>query len=175
MTTYTDLLIDTANRAYERFVRAFDGVSVEQANAFPAASSAPQIKSMTWLAWHTARELDFQIAALNGATPLWHSQAWKNRFPFTVTDDEQDWRHTLKQAQRIQTDSTETVLGYLKAATDAAAAYIAKLREADLDDIVDENWTPPVTRGVRLVSIIDDAVMHSGQVFYARRLLGLTD
>ncbi|WP_225747510.1 DUF664 domain-containing protein [Eikenella sp. Marseille-P7795] len=125
--------------------------------------------------WHTARELDFQIAALNGTSPLWHSQGWKDRFPFAVADDEQDWRHTLEQAQRIRTGNTGTLLGYLKAATDAAAAYIAKLRETELDDIVDENWTPPVTRGVRLVSIIDDAVMHSGQVFYARRLLGLSD
>ncbi|WP_225747509.1 hypothetical protein [Eikenella sp. Marseille-P7795] len=50
MTTYPNLLVDTCNRAYERFVRAFDGVSAEQANAFPAAGSAPQIKSMAWLA-----------------------------------------------------------------------------------------------------------------------------
>ncbi len=175
MATYSDLLIDTVNRAYERFVRAFDGISVAQANAFPAADNAPQIKSMTWLAWHTARELDFQIAALNGTIPLWHSQAWENRFPFFITDSEQDWQHTQEQAKRIQTNSTEAVLDYLKVATNAATAYITKLCEADLDDIVDENWTPPVTRGVRLVSIIDDAVMHSGQVFYARRLLGLTD
>ena len=42
-----------------------------------------------------------------------------------------------------------------------------------LDEVIDEAWEPPVTLGVRLVSIIDDASQHSGQAVYARRLLGL--
>jgi hypothetical protein len=40
------------------------------------------------------------------------------------------------------------------------------LTEADLDQVIDENWDPPVTRGVRLVSIIDDAAQHVGQAAY---------
>lgn len=66
MTTYKDLLIDDLNRAYERFERAFEGVTVVQANAFPVAEFAPQVKSMTWLLWHTAMVLDIQIAELAG-------------------------------------------------------------------------------------------------------------
>lgn len=66
MTTFKDLLIDNLNRAYERFERAFDGVTVEQANSFPVADTAPQLKSMTWLLWHTALVLDVQIAELAG-------------------------------------------------------------------------------------------------------------
>ena len=42
-----------------------------------------------------------------------------------------------------------------------------------LDDIVDDSWDPPVTRAVRLASVIDDAAQHSGQAVYTRRLLGL--
>ena len=34
--------------------------------------------------------------------------------------------------------------------------------------MIDTKWNPPVTRGVRLVSIIDDAVTHLGQAAYAR-------
>lgn len=84
MTTYKDLLIDNLNRAYERFERAFNGVTIEEANRFPVANQAPQIKSMTWLAWHTARELDFQIADLADEKPIWHTQNWKAEFPFTI-------------------------------------------------------------------------------------------
>ena len=175
MTTYKDLLIDNLNRAYERFVRAFNGVTIEQANAFPVAGTAPQIKSMTWLAWHTARELDFQIADLANEEPIWHRQKWDERFPFTIADDAQDWAHSLSEAKAIQSDNIEALLGYLKAATEYARDYLESLTESSLDDIVDVNWTPAVTRGVRLVSIIDDATMHSGQVFYSRRLLGLVD
>lgn len=40
-----------------------------------------------------------------------------------------------------------------------------------MKEVIDSNWTPPVTREDRLVSIIDDAVMHSGQGIYTRRLV----
>jgi hypothetical protein len=42
---------------------------------------------------------------------------------------------------------------------------------ADLDRIVDRRWDPPVTLGVRLVSIIDDEIQHSGQAAYARGMI----
>lgn len=173
--SHLEMLIDSLERAYERFERLFEGVSIEEANHFPVAETAPQIKSMTWLAWHTARELDFQIADLAETTPIWHSQEWEKRFPMTVADDEQDWKHTLEEAQKIQADRVEDLLGYLRSATDTTIDYLRKLEPARLDEVIDESWTPAVTRGMRLVSIIDDAAMHSGQVIYARRLLGLRD
>ena len=42
------------------------------------------------------------------------------------------------------------------------------LTPADLDRVVDEDWDPPVTLGVRLVSIADDGLQHLGQAAYAR-------
>ena len=92
ITTYKDLLIDNLNRA-------FNGVTIEEANRFPVANQAPQIKSMTWLAWHTARELDFQIADLADERPIWHTQNWKAEFLFTIADDAQDWAHSLSEAR----------------------------------------------------------------------------
>ncbi|HGF7128723.1 TPA: DinB family protein [Enterococcus faecium] len=167
---YLDMLCESIDRAYERFERLFEGVSIEEANRFPVEDRAPQIKSMTWLAWHTARELDFQIADLASTSPIWHS-----RFPMRIADDEQDWKHSLERAKQIQTNQVEDLLGYLRAASDSALSYLRGLEPSELDEVIDENWTPPVTRGMRLVSIIDDAAMHSGQVIYARRLLGLKD
>jgi hypothetical protein len=46
------------------------------------------------------------------------------------------------------------------------------LTPADLDRIVDRRWDPPVTLGVRLVSIADDSLQHVGQAAYLRGLLG---
>ena len=46
-----------------------------------------------------------------------------------------------------------------------------RVTPADLDRIVDERWDPPVTLGVRLVSIADDDIQHAGQAAYARGLL----
>jgi len=43
----------------------------------------------------------------------------------------------------------------------------------ELDRIVDRRWDPPVTVGVRLVSVADDCLQHAGQAAYARGLLRL--
>ena len=66
---YLDMLIDSLNRVRERFWRMFKGVTVEQANCFPVADTAPQIKSLTWLAWHTARELICRFQLWQGRSP----------------------------------------------------------------------------------------------------------
>ena len=39
------------------------------------------------------------------------------------------------------------------------------------DRVVDRRWDPPVTLGVRLVSIADDDIQHAGQAAYLRGLL----
>jgi hypothetical protein len=36
---------------------------------------------------------------------------------------------------------------------------------------VDERWDPPVTLGVRLVSVIGDGLEHAGQAAYVRGLI----
>src|SRR6266511_3478545 len=46
-----------------------------------------------------------------------------------------------------------------------------ELTPKDLDQIVDLRWDPPVTLGVRLVSVADDDLQHVGQAAYVRGLL----
>ena len=43
--------------------------------------------------------------------------------------------------------------------------------DADLDRIVDRSWDPPVTLGVRLVSVAGDDLQHVGQAAYVRGLI----
>jgi hypothetical protein len=43
--------------------------------------------------------------------------------------------------------------------------------DADLDRVVDTRWTPPVTLGVRLVSVLNDDMMHVGQATYAHGII----
>jgi Protein of unknown function (DUF664) len=50
-------------------------------------------------------------------------------------------------------------------------AFLARLSPADLDRIVDRRWEPPVTMGVRLVSVAEDNLQHAGQAAYVRGLL----
>ena len=48
---------------------------------------------------------------------------------------------------------------------------MAALTVESLDRIVDTRWDPPVTLGVRLVSIADDDIQHAGQAAYVKGLL----
>ena len=49
--------------------------------------------------------------------------------------------------------------------------YVRGLTDPDLDRIVDKAWDPPVTLGVRLVSVISDDLQHAGQAAYLRGLI----
>ena len=167
------LLADGLDRSCERFDRALDGVTLEQANARPASGLAPRIDSLTWLAWHTAREIDLQISALAGVEPLWTGAGFSARFALPLPDDTEDWRHVPEQAALVRVNDIALLTDYLDAACALAHEYLDGLEAAALDEVVDRSWDPPVTRAARLVSIIDDAAQHSGQAVYARRLLGL--
>ena len=167
------LLADGLDRSCERFDRALDGVTLEQANARPASGLAPRIDSLTWLAWHTAREIDLQISALAGIEPLWTGAGFSARFALPLPDDTEDWRHAPEQAALVRVNDIALLTDYLDAACALAHEYLDGLEAAALDEVVDRSWDPPVTRAARLVSIINDAAQHSGQAVYARRLLGL--
>ena len=65
-------------------------------------------------------------------------------------------------------ESAAACVDYHRAVHDRTAAYLRGLRPADLDRVVDENWDPPVTLGVRLVSVLEDDLQHVGQAAYAR-------
>lgn len=163
----TQLSIDTLARAQERFAETLAQMSVAQANTMPQ----PLIKSVSWLMWHTAREIDYQISHLNGSQPLWLAQGWKQKFALDLPDDTEDWRHTPQEAAKVQVGDVELLKGYLDAAVRLASDYLQGVSEAALQEVIDTSWNPPVTRQVRIVSIVDDAVMHSGQAVYTRRLV----
>lgn len=163
----TQLSIDTLKRAQERFEETLDQMSVEEANTMPK----PSIKSVTWLIWHTARELDYQMAELNETKPLWLEAGWSKKFGLALPDDTQDWQHTPEEAAKVVVKDKNLLLDYLTASVDFTNDYLENLNEISLSDVVDTNWTPAVTRQARIVSAIDDAVMHSGQAVYTRRLV----
>ena len=91
---FVNLLVENVERVEERFLSVLDNLSVEEANAFPVADTVPSIKSVTWLTWHTARELDFQITDLAKTEPVWFSKGWKKKFALDLPDNTEDWHHT---------------------------------------------------------------------------------
>ncbi|MHC5251696.1 DinB family protein [Listeria kieliensis] len=163
----TQLSIETLERAQERFLDTLQQMNVEEANTMPK----PLIKSVTWLIWHTARELDYQVSDLANKEPLWLSAGWSAKFALDLPDDTEDWRHTPEEAAKVVVSDKNLLIDYLAASVQFVKEYLENVEEASLEEVIDRNWTPVVTRQVRLVSAIDDAVMHSGQAVYTRRLV----
>lgn len=145
--------IDAAHRIPE--------LNAEQLNAHPGNHP----NSVAWLLWHTGREIDVQLSHLYGKPEVWES--YRDRFDLGELGDSVGYGHTEEQARQIQVSDRQLLVDYVEACLQALAEYTNVLTETDFAEVIDTSWETPVTRGVRLVSIIDDATQHIGQAAYA--------
>jgi uncharacterized damage-inducible protein DinB len=165
--TPADVYLDFFERVLENGLAVVDGLTEDQLAHRPA----PDANSIAWLVWHVARGQDAQLAHAAGTEQVWFSQGWVDRFGLDLDPDDNGYGHTSEQVAAVRA-SADLLAGYLRATHEATAAYLRGLNEADLDEVIDRRWDPPVTRGVRLVSIADDDAQHVGQAAYLRGLLG---
>ncbi|WP_304324064.1 DinB family protein [Corynebacterium frankenforstense] len=149
---------------------ALPDLDAEQLNAHPAGHP----NSIAWLLWHAAREIDVQLAELTGKDQVWSAQGFGTRFGLPDSDDDFGLGHTPEQARKIHVEDQGLLVAYLDAVCAALDAYTEGLAEDDLDEFIDHRWDPPVTRGVRLVSLVDDAIQHVGQAYHVAGALSDT-
>ncbi|MCT1996616.1 DinB family protein [Brachybacterium muris] len=157
-----EILRDAATRPRDAAHQLVDRLDPSVLGAHPGGHD----NSVAWLLWHTAREIDAQVAHLGDQEPVWTSQGFRERFSLGEAADDIGYGHTPEQARSIVCNDAELLLDHLNAATDALLGYLGTLEESDLDQVIDSSYDPPVTRGARLVSIIDDAAQHLGQAAY---------
>jgi uncharacterized damage-inducible protein DinB len=164
--TPAEIYLDFFERVLENGLAVVDGLTDEQL----ALRIAPDANSIAWLVWHTARGQDTQVADLAGTEEVWLDQGWVDRFGLDLDPASHGYGHTSEEVGKVRA-SAELLAGYLRATHEATVRYLRGVTEADLDEVVDRSWDPPVTRGVRLVSIVDDDAQHLGQAAYLRGLL----
>lgn len=131
----------------------------------------PGANTIAWLVWHLARVADHHVAELLEADQLWAGDGWAGRFGLEPDPSDTGYGHTADQVASVRPESAEALLGYLDAVHARTVEMLGDLSAGDLDRIVDRRWEPPVTLGVRLVSIADDGLQHVGQAAYVRGLL----
>ena len=61
--------------------------------------------------------------------------------------------------------------GYFDAVHEATIQFVRTVTDSDLDRIVDERWDPPVTLGIRLVSVFGHNFEQTAQAAYVRGIL----
>lgn len=161
------LLLEAYGRVPEVCAGAVEGLSAEDLRRCPAEGANP----IGWLVWHLARVEDGHIAELIPADQVWTEPGWAERFGLTPDPANHGYGHTAEDVAAVQPESAQALLDYLAAVRARTEDFLAGLTPEDLDRVVDERWDPPVTLGVRLVSIVDDEVQHAGQAAYVRGLL----
>ena len=164
---HTEVLTDAAGRPGDAAARVLRGISEETLHASPAGRGS----SIAWLIWHAARQMDAQLADLGGAEQVWAVGDWAGRLGVPRGADAVGFGDTRGDVASLRVGDPALLLDSRRAVGEAVAGAVAGWSADELDAVVDSSWDPPVTRGVRLVSLIDDAVAHVGQAAYARGLV----
>jgi hypothetical protein len=162
-----DILIDAFSRIQEEVHAAVEGLGPDALGARPS----PDANSIAWLVWHLARVQDDHVADAFGLDQVWLSQDWEKRFGLDLPRRDTGYGHSPAKVAKVRVDSGDLLTGYYDAVHEQTLGVLRELAAADLERIVDERWDPPVTLGVRLVSVLSDDLEHVGQAAYVRGLL----
>lgn len=160
------LLADAFDRVQEVVREAVGGLTPQQLT-YRADDDA---NTIAWLVWHLTRVQDDHIADAAGTPQVWTSEGWDARFGLPFDASETGYGQTRDQVAAVRVDSADLLIGYHDAVHGRTVGYVRTLTGDDLDRIVDEAWEPPVTLGVRIVSVLGDTLQHAGQAAYVRGL-----
>jgi len=163
----SDLLTDAFGRVPDLVEQAVTGLTAEQLRWVPA----PGANSIGWLVWHLTRVQDHHVSELLETEQIWSAGEWADGFGLVADPHDTGYGHGPDEVAAVRPTGPQALLGYFGAVAARTGTFIETLTPADLDRIVDRRWKPPVTLGVRLISILDDDVQHAGQAAYVRGLL----
>jgi hypothetical protein len=161
------LLLELYGRIPPLAETAVDGLDEEELCAAPGPDANP----IGWLVWHLARVQDHHIAGLLGAEQVWVSGDWAGRCGLEPDPSNIGYGHSAEEVRAVRPESPDVLLDYLGAVQARTTEMLEGLAAEDLDRVIDRRWDPPVTVGVRLVSVADDSLQHLGQAAYVRGLL----
>lgn len=156
--------------AYERIRSSVQAVVADLDAAALAWRPDASANSIAWLTWHLARVQDDHVADVADREQVWAQDDWAERFGLPPGAGDTGFGYTSEQVARVRPDGPEPIVAYLDAVTGQTRAYVEGLSPDDLDVVIDESWDPPVTLGVRLVSVIGDGLKHVGQAEYVAGL-----
>lgn len=159
-----DVLADAFGRIRGEVHEAAAGLSSAGLNYRPD----PGANSIGWLIWHLTRVQEDHIAHLADKPQEYVTEGWAQRLGLTPEENDLGYGHTQQQVGAVTFDSPDTLLAYYDAVHQRSVDYIGAISTGELDRIVDTRWDPPVTAGVRIVSVIDDCMNHAGQANYVR-------
>jgi hypothetical protein len=163
------LLTDAFGRIRETVRAVVPGLTPAQL----AKRLDPDANPISWLVWHLTRIQDDHIAAAFGVKQVWTDGGWAARFGLAADTVEIGYGHTSERVAEVaaKTSAGELLVDYHEAVYEQTISRVSSITDADLARVVDKSWTPPVTLGVRLVSVVNDGTQHIGQAAFIRGIL----
>lgn len=137
-----------------------------------AARVGPDANSIGWLVWHLTRVQDHHVAELLDDEQRYLSEGWARRFGLAADAQDIGYGHTWDDVAAVRPATPDLLVDYYRSVAARTRDLLDRVTPDDLDRIVDRRWDPPVTLGVRLVSIADDGLQHAGQAAFVRGVLG---
>ncbi len=162
-----ELLTDHFGRVRGVVHRVLDGLTPEQLGF----RTDEEANSIAWLVWHLTRVQDDHLADAFGVEQVWTAQGWAERFALPLPVADTGYGHRAQDVAAVTVSSGDLLVGYHDAVCAQTLGLLAPLTPSDLDRIVDERWDPPVSLGVRLVSVLGDDLQHAGQAAFVRGLV----
>jgi Protein of unknown function (DUF664) len=162
----SELLTDTFDRIRELYVDIADDLTPDAVHQRPDGTG----NSIAWLLWHAARVQDDHVAGLAGHRQAWHD-GWVEAFALPLDVDDIGYGHTSEQVDVVRIEDLGPLVEYHEAVHRLTLDYLGRVDADELDRVVDRRWDPPVTAGVRLVSVAGDCLQHLGQAAYVKGLL----
>jgi uncharacterized protein DUF664 len=160
------LLEDAFSRVRGLVHRVLDGLSVDDL----AFRVDEQANSIGWLVWHLTRIQDDHLAGAMGTEQVWRSDGWHERMALPFDPRSTGYGHTADDVAAVRVGA-DLLVAYHDAVSDRTLEQVGALADDDLQRVVDTNWDPPVTLGVRLVSVISDDLQHAGQAAFIRGII----
>jgi uncharacterized damage-inducible protein DinB len=164
----SEVLLDAFGRIREVVLEVVDGLSPDQL-AYREGSEA---NSIAWLVWHLTRVQDDHVCDVAGREQAWVTDGWAERFGLDLDVRDTGYGHNPDQVAVVKANG-DLLGGYHQAVFESTADYLKGLSNDELDRVVDPRWDPPVTLGVRLVSVVGDDLQHAGQAAFVKGRLPL--
>ncbi len=161
------LLLELYGRIPPLVRGAVEGLDAAQLTTSPA----PGANTIGWLTWHLTRVQDHHIADAFAIDQIWVEGPWADRFGLAPDPANTGYGHSHDQMIAVRPEGGEAVVDYLVSVDARTRSLLAGLDPAELDRVVDRGWDPPVTLGVRLISVADDCLQHAGQASYVRGVI----
>lgn len=163
----TQPLVDSVERIRDQVLDVAGGLDADQL----AWQVRPGANPIGWLLWHLTRVQDAHVAEFLDEDQLYVSAGWAQALGLDPDPYDSGYGHTAEQVAALRIEDPAPLVAYHDAVAARSLALLGRLSDGDLDVVVDESWDPPVTAGVRWVSIIEDCFQHIGQAAYVRGLL----